>query len=49
MPHSVAPINAAVYDKARLTLVSRQCAHETHELLLRNLVAVRVGTKGISS
>jgi len=32
MPHSVAPIKAAVSNKARLPLGSRQCAgHEGHK------------------
>jgi len=38
MPHSVAPINAALYNKARSPLGDRQCAHEPKEESLPNLI-----------
>jgi len=38
MPHSVAPINFSVYNKARSPLGDRQCAHEPKEESLPNLI-----------
>jgi len=38
MPHSVAQINASVYNKARSPLGDRQCAHEPKEETLTNLI-----------
>jgi len=38
MPHSVAQINAAVYNKVRSPLGDRQCAHEPKEETLANLI-----------